>query len=396
MIHRRAILTALLGVVLTSPWARGEDHVVETRAPWPTPAQVKPGDRILLAPGLHPAQVLRRYKGTQELPIRIDSIDQSAPAIVGGGTWPLDLVECDHLLVGTIMVTSGLEGGIRIQGTPEAPSTNVRLIGTYLAQPGRKPGVSNAIQASFVDSLVLESVQIDAWKRAAIRLDDAQRVFMQNVIMGAKMDSQIGVDIGRNVKDVNIRHLFVEHLRGAGVQVSTDNAPSVVQGEAANQEDVRWQSERIYLDRCSFIKTRHPIVIGNARSVNITRNLFLDPTSCVMALRKLPEPFGPPTDIRFDKNLIQWEVGELGAFLCSAEDAGNLAIGENLWWSQEMPDAVEYLGPLPGDADSRQIYHLDPKLTPRGLAPRAPLARQFGPYAGIEGTTGTKSPGDNP
>ena len=68
-----------------------------------------------------------------------------------------------------------------------------------------------------------------------------------------------------------------------------------------------------------------------------------------------------------------------------------MTFGENLWWSQEMPEAVEYLGPLPGDADDRQIYDVDPQLTPRSLEPRTEKAIRFGPRS-PKGDTGKKDP----
>ena len=114
-----------------------------------------------------------------------------------------------------------------------------------------------------------------------------------------------------------------------------------------------------------------------------------------MGFEEPPAGFASTTDVVFSRNLSSWQVGDLKAFFCSSDNATGLSIGPNLWWSSEMPEAAEYLGPLPGDADSRQIYNLDPNLTPRSLQPRAPLAQTFGPYGPLPQERG-KSPRDNP
>ena len=115
----------------------------------------------------------------------------------------------------------------------------------------------------------------------------------------------------------------------------------------------------------------------------------------MLAFEKPPAGLAPATGVAFSRNLVNWQVGQLKSFLCTSNLTGELSFGPNLWWSSEMPEAADYLGPLPGDADSRQIYNLDPNLTPRSLQPRAPLARDFGPYGPLPGER-RKSPRDNP
>lgn len=111
----------VLGIALTTiagPVA-AKDHLVAMGAAWPDPADVSPGDRILLQSGLHPPQDLTGYRGTADAPILITTGDPEVPTGIGSsetGGWSLRLSDCDHVLVRGLLVMSAGAGGIEISG----------------------------------------------------------------------------------------------------------------------------------------------------------------------------------------------------------------------------------------------------------------------------------------
>ena len=386
-------LLMLVALLLCSTIVMAEDHVVESGLPWPGTDVVKPGDRLLLTPGMHPSVILKGYRGTPEAPIVIDSVDQESPAIIGGGQWTMDLQECDHITIGTLLLTGGLEGGLRIHGTRERPSRQMRVQGSYIAKPGQARGTANGIDARFVEGLFIMGVRIDHWERAAITARDCEGIQLVNVVCGANLDSKIGLELGSNIRKVDAQHFVAENIRGPGVMIAT--SPNPTAPSSSDPKEVRHAAQDIRLLRCSFVKTDLPITIGSGQNVLISRCMFFEPSSCILGFRKTNASFSPASNITFEHNLTSWSVGELRRFICNAEDARDVTFGENLWWSQEMPEAVEYLGPLPGDANARQTYDLDPQLTPRSLAPRTENAIRFGPRS-PKVDTGQKDPAITP
>ena len=378
-----------LALLLCSTIVMAEDHVVESGLPWPGTDVVKPGDRLLLTPGMHPSVILKEYRGAPGAPIVIDSVDQQSPAIIGGGQWTMDLQECDHITIGTLLLTGGLEGCLRIHGTAERPSRQITVQGSYLAKPGSSLGSANGIDARFVNGLFLMGVRIDHWERAAITASDCEGILMANVICGGNLNSKMGLELRSNIRKVDAQHFVAENIRGPGVMIAA--TPKPIQATGSDPSEARHAAEDIRLLRCSFVKTDLPITIGSARNVLIDHCLFFEPSSCILSFRKTSAPFSPASEITFANNLTNWSVGGLRRFLCNVEDAKDVTFGENLWWSQEMPEAVEYLGPLPGDADDRQVYDLDPQLTPRTLNPQTEKAIKFGPRS-PKADTGKKDP----
>ena len=58
-------------------------------------------------------------------------------------------------------------------------------------------------------------------------------------------------------------------------------------------------------------------------------------------------------------------------------DASKLTLGANLFWSEELPQAMKILGTMPGSLLSPQITNVDPKIDTRGVATNS-AARGFG------------------
>ena len=150
-------------------------------------------------------------------------------------------------------------------------------------------------------------------------------------------------------------------------------------------------ARNIAINRCWFMDCDIAVSIGNADTVSIDHCLMLDQSKCCVEIRTPTEKSRRPSNITMSWNTIQWQVGRLSNFFCNLDLADRFTLESNLWWSQEMPEAADYLGPFPDDAKSNQIITVDPKLTPRTLKQKNPESFLFGPLAQITNANPSKT-----
>ena len=374
--NRLSILLLVLMGLAPVQMAFAKDYLIAPGEPMPTPeGGLAPGDRILFAPGAYPPPILGAMRGTAENPIVLDSVDKTQPAMFIGGDYSLQLLNCDHIEVGTFAYISSNVGGIRILGSPEDPCTGIRLRSGYIAKPGRDQNARDGIFARWVEGLTIEGMKIDHWKLAAINIANARNVTIQNLTLTGNLDSQFGVLLGDNVAGCNIERTVVMYASAAGFQIGVD---PIVEIPVFEETLIRWANSDLLIGGCVTINCPVPIAVGSVNNLLIDQCTLFKPVSCAVAFRNAQAPFAQSKAVTFQGNLITWEVGQLRNFLCSPQWTQDLSIGRNLWWSHEMPEGAAYLGPLPGDADKRQVYNVDPKLVERTLLPETEEAKTFG------------------
>ena len=379
------ILVCMSVVTSVSTDIYGENFMVAPGEPWPhTTQSISPGDTIYIAAGNHGPQVLNGLKGTAEQPIRIAPADPELPGTLFGGEWSLDVVDCQHVHIESLLFIANTQGGIRISGSPQQPSRGIRITGGYVARPGRPPGERIGIMARHTEDLSIDGTRVDAWGRAAVTVHDSKRVRINNVNGLPKMDARFGIELNTNVEDVEITDLKIQQLRGTGVRIG--NLEKSLRTPAT-------RSKNISINRCWFMDCDIAVSIANAENVRIDYCLLLDQTKCCVEILT-SEDSEPPTNISMSWNTIQWEVGGISSFFCNVEKAHTFTLNPNLWWSQEMPEAAEYLGPFPKDYADQQVVTVDPKLTPRTLKQMNPKSFRFGPSAQITNEN-TSKPNDS-
>ena len=388
--NRTTALILVLAVFILASTTHAKDYLVAPGEAWPYPeGGYEPGDRIFLAPGAHRAPILSGIRGTAESPIMIDSADQTQPAMFIGGEYSLQLQRCDHLDVGMFLFMGSEVGGIRIIGTAEQPSTGIRIHDGYIAKPGRDQATRSGIIAKWVDGLTIESMQIDSWGYSAISIADTRNLHIKTVKMTGSIESRFGIILAENVHDARIEEAIVMYTSESGIQLGTN---------LRNKDDdtLRWAVSNVTIGGCVLIKCMLPIDVGSVRNLLIDHCTLFQPKSCAVGFRESAAPLKASKDVEFIGNLIAWEVGLLGRFLCTPQNTEDLSIGTNLWWSAEMPEGAKYLGPLPGSADERQVYNVDPNLIERTLLPQAQEAKGFGCTAWKPPNTPTKTTTTDP
>ena len=62
----------------------------------------------------------------------------------------------------------------------------------------------------------------------------------------------------------------------------------------------------------------------------------------------------------------------------------SITLGDNLWFSAELPTAWTVLGAPVGYRRGTQVSDVDPTLEPRTLRPKNPDAKGYGVFAGVQ------------
>ena len=369
-ISMMSILVMLCTVVRT---ASATDHVMAPGDPWPSAAEVAPGDRILLTPGIHQNVGPLLLSGTPERPIRIGSVDPTQPSALVGDAWSLDVQGGSNLEISTLMVISGGSGAVRIRGATDAPSRNIELR-SILITPTPGVLIPVGVDAEDVHDLRLLDLRVTRWQRAAIELRNTSDVRVARLTLQGDRQASTGVRMNEGVRNTRIEKSALLIIGGSGVAAGLPSSPAP---EASTPTPA---VDGLVIDGCIFERIAIPVTIGSAKDVRIERCTIVDPSAAVFELRRPAAGWATATDVRASGNLVTWKVNGLARLFIDDQPDASIDFGPNLWWAATMPTALQWLGGFPDDA-SPQVLEVDPRLVPRSYRPLEAEAVGFGHLA---------------
>lgn len=373
---RSAVAAALASTMLVGH-AAAEDHRIALSAPWPDASELAPGDRILLEPGLHDARSIRDWPGTAAMPIVITSADDEIPAGLAGIDGPALVARgCGGLEIRRLLVIGDgldLEGrgadgdsGIHVENVQFLPATRGAdamgpVIGVRVARTGRAE---------------LVGIGMQRWQQAGLSIDTVGEVDIRQPGLVGGPRSPIGIrlrDCGRAT------------ITGGGIVAASEAGVSV--------ETSGPTTSRVVIDRVVWQQTATPLRItasmaaAGTTDVTLTRGTIVAPTTSVVEIAAAaPTPEPAPTApggirLQLDRCLTAWSAGGLRRlFTVDDADGGipvTLEIGDNLWWSPELPLALDLLGGFPAGTGGQRT-DVDPRLVPRTWIPSADAAKRYG------------------
>ena len=316
-----------------------------------TSADVPPGSVIDLSVGVHATAVLDGLEGTAESPIRIvggRSREGRATALVVGGETGLLLRRCRHVEIDGLVVIGPTRAAVRIEDCEDLSLRNL-----LFARLGPDPA-ADGIDVNSSRRVEIRSARIDGWSDAAIDLRDSKAISISGVELLAMEGRRngVGLRVGRGVEDVQCERFSFRGLPVA-IALGSDEAS---RPEAPEAKDVR---------------IREGLLLG--AGVAIEFGFVADSSISRITLRDCREAIavaGTPRDVRFEGNIVAWDPGRMAAFgrVTEGGDASGLLLGENLWWSAELPAAMPLLGSIPGTAAKPQRHEPAPNLDERGVA----------------------------
>lgn len=312
---------------------------------------VPPGSVIDLAIGVHATAELEGLAGTAESPIRIvgGRDDRGrATAIIAGGEVGLVLRRCRHVEIDGLVVIGPTRAAIRLDGCEDLELRNL-----LLARLG-PDAEADGIEMSNSKRIAVRSARIDGWSDAAIDVRHSHAVSLSGIELLA-MDGRrngVGLRVGSGTTEFAFERFSLRNLPIAIVLGPTVPGSS---GEEAARE--------IRIEKGLVLGASVGIEFGKVSDSRIERITMRD---CREALAVA----GTPREVRFESNIVAWDPGRMAAFgrVDAGGDASGLVLGENLWWSAELPAAMPLLGAIPGTASRPQRHEPPPNLDERGVA----------------------------
>lgn len=368
-----AALVAVVSSVLHGV-AIAEDHRIALSAPWPAPESLAPGDRILLEPGLHDARAIRSWPGSAEAPIVITSADNDIPAGLAGLDGPALLArDCGGLRIERLLV---IGEGLDLEGRGADSDSGIVLENVQFLPASREAGATGpatGVRIASCGRARVTGVGIQRWRETGIAIESVRDLEIRQPGLVGGPQSPVGLRL-TNCRRAAVDGGGIVGAADAGVVVTVnDHGPSAVT-----------------IDRLVWQQCATPLRLAGDAEVTVSFGTIVAPTAAVVEFAPSTThaadhaPTAASTSsakVRMDRCLSTWVAGGLGQlFLDASGDDGTrptLELGDNLWWSPELPIALETLGGFP-DGSGRQQVDVDPRLVPRTWAPSSAAARPYG------------------
>lgn len=384
---------------------KGRQHLVNPGDDWSQLAdQLRPGDEIILMPGVHRPAVLDDLRGTHERPIIIKSLTAEHPATInaamalpgaggaggtgsagsGGGRHGLLLRRTQHVIVQDLIITGATLHGIEASGARETsepanqgPSLTLRHVTvTHVGPIGRR----NGLLLRNLDRVIIEQCAFEGWGGSAVELVACNDVSIEKCsFRGLEDYSQMNaVQIRAGSERVRIEDCLMIDAGVTAVAMGGQSSSEEFRGPAS--ANPRPEAARVRVTR-NLVRGGHSAVAFiNCDQCIARNNTIVRPQRWVYLILDNDGPqLAPSRRCTFASNLIHWQPGDLQRFshLRDGAAANGLTLDQNLWWSADLEKARSRLGELAGSSQFPQVMDVNPQLDDRYL-PTEPQAMMFG------------------
>ena len=392
--RRRRTPRAALALLLLAPiaatlpaWA-GERIAIVSGTEWSAQAaRAKPGDRIVLMPGVHRPAVLKGVHGTKEAPIVVTSSASDLLAEIAADPTALRLVDCSHVRLERIVVRDAPGAAVAIEagtagGCREIAIDSLLVMhGPNATQPPDGSTGANRSRGVVVrdaEGVSIDRSRIDGAHDAGIVIERARRVTLRDlqVVSTRSRELRVGIEVGEAAEEVEILRTTVAARAGSAFAIgptaaAADGAPPIRPARGIRIHD----SNVHECDRA--------LELGACLEVSIDRVSARNPA---MEFIRLAPVADDARDVRLAACAFVWEPGRLKRLVAGVPpaDPSGVRLGDNLWFSRELPLALPLLGPAENPwhlrIDLPQRTDLDPRLNDRGTSEN-PAAAAYGRIA---------------
>lgn len=373
MIHPLALAAACATISVQT--AAATVHRVLPGTPWDgISLNARPGDEIVLEPGVHRPARIADLAGEPDRPIVIRARDANSLAEIRGGPSGLELVRPSHVEVRNLFIRDVAGAGLAIVGDADRPARGVLLRNCLLSGCG-VAGRTPAIRIERVEGLTIADSRIQGFGPAAISIEPGRNVRLERIqlVSAESGPDRVGISISGGSDQVEIDRSSVASSLGAAFSIGWPVEGSPPASEAALAANV---SIRNVLSVRNAVFVR----IGSARAVDLRRNTIVDPLDTPLLVGPPPKDRPPAAAVRFRGNLVAWTpntLKRLSGVAAGSVDRPDVEYGANLWFSPELPAALPLLGTWEGRVAEQQVTDLDPRLDNVSM-PLEPAAKAFG------------------
>jgi hypothetical protein len=373
-------------------------HIVRAGTDWSLLAgKVKPGDEIVLLPGEHRGVTLESIHGTVEQPIVIRSVDADHIAVIKADLYGIRLRNPRHVEIRDLKITDAKINGIVLEGRAKGaaaeeeasadPPGHVTIRNVAVLNTGPE-GLRHAIDVERLSHVTIRDCRISAWAGSGIEIIASSNVTVRDTgFSGRENFTQLsGVRVRAGSERVFVdRCTFID----AGDQAVCIGGESEMEDfRPAPAEDAQpgtlYEAAHVQVTRCIMVRGRSAVAFVNCRHASVRNCTIVRPQRAVFSIRnEQTDPrFGGTRQSSIGSNLIVWKPGdvEMITHLAGGADVSGISLEQNLWWSPQLAEKRDELGPFPGVSQFPQLTNVDPKLGD-DLQPQDPQAELFGAKA---------------
>lgn len=349
-------------------------------------ARAKPGDELVLMPGIHRPAVLEGLHGTKEAPIVVTSSASDLLAEIATPGVALRIVDSSHLRIERLLVRDAAETAIVVDAGPGGGCREI-AIASLLVLDGRTParapeGAAGAPQRGVVvrgaEGVTIERSRIEGASATGVLIERTRRIALRDlqVVATSARPMRDGIALGAGVEDVEIARTTASGRLATAIVVGpvAQDPSTAPTADAAAARTIRIEDSNVR-------GCERALELGSCDDVRIERLSVAD--AGVEILRIAPAAGGAARGVRIAASAFTWTPGRLRRLVGGVPpaDPSGIELGENLWYSRELPLAFPALGPAGNPYVVRmaaaQRTDLDPRLDDLGR-PENPDAAAFG------------------
>lgn len=339
-------VTALFAVILLPLPSLAADILVRDRGGFNSAmASVKPGDRVLLAPGDYSGNFFfREVHGANRRPIVIAAADANKPPRFVGPTIGLQLSGCSYVELYDLEFTGTDNNALNIDdgGRPEKPSHHITLR-NITVRDIRKRGNVDGIKLSGVGDFLIADCIISGWGDGGSGIDMVgchrgvvtRTTFRDGGANGLQMKGGSGSIVVRNCRFENAG----ERALQIGGSTGDDHFRPPLKDMPANG---RYEAKDVRVEGCTFVGGEAAIAFVNADASVVRFNTIVRPGRyAIRILQERNEPeFIPCRKGVFEDNLIAFRAERWAgaANIGGGTDAPSFTFARNLWFCEDRPD----------------------------------------------------------
>ena len=335
-------------------------------------AEFRPGDEVLLPSGFHLPQVIVGLRGSVRNPIYIRSRDRVQAAIACGGDGFV-LRDAEHVVLENVLFLNPVHAALTVDssrpGSPRPAGVELRRCSV---RGTKGDAAQDAIRVRDVSGVRVTDARVEDWNDAAVELERCVGVRISRLLTAGegRASRARGVSVRAGTRDVEVIESAFNGTVGAGVEVgSAAGSPA---GEVGDPP------RNVRIKGCIFNAPGTALRVGAADGLLLVRSTIYEPTGSMFDL----PGGGPVSRVRIAECIGTWTTGALSRF--SPHGAGvpasAITLGDNVWYSRELPEAWAAIGRPFGLEQVPQRTDLDPLIDPQTLRARNPAVAGFGAF----------------
>jgi len=319
--------------------------------------QLKPGDELLISPGIYRGFSLKNIHGTAAAPIIIQAEDPHNPPVFKGGTEGLKLSSCSYLKFKNLIFRDISTNGINIDDdAKQALSHHLILEHIQVLDTGAKSN-QNAMKLSGVTDFVLRQCRIEGWGGSAVDLVGCSNGIIEDCVFIGKQGfrSGNGIQIKGGSHAILVQNNLFKEAGQRVIQIGGLTGKAYFRPEVGDYE-----AKNITIAGNTFIGAEAQIAWVTAQDSHVHHNLFFLPEKWLGRILQETQDkqFKPSQRGVFERNVVVTDQRVKVFFnVGQGTEPGSFVFRENLWFRPDT-DSRPNLPTFEKDG----VYDVDPMI----------------------------------